>query len=105
MAAAGLKVISYAFKDVAVEDLARTKNAYHDESDEFRNEIESNLTYLCTFGLEDPLREGVRDSITAIRCASSDVPDAGSEGKKIKKDVNVRMVTGDHLETAKWVAV
>jgi len=30
---------------------------YHDfESDDFRDQLESDLIYLCTFGLDDPLR-------------------------------------------------
>ena len=63
------------------------------------------MVYVCTFGLEDKIRDNVAESIKAIRSAPDTNEKTGADGKKVKKDVNVRMVTGDHLETAKWVAI
>jgi hypothetical protein len=56
MAACGLKVISFAFKDMPLKKLNEMMHSYSLESPEFRSEIESDLIYLCTFGLDDPLR-------------------------------------------------
>ncbi|CAG8635426.1 4070_t:CDS:2, partial [Racocetra persica] len=47
-----------------------------------------NITLLCIVGIEDPLREGVRQAV-------ADCKDAG---------VKVRMVTGDNVLTAKSIA-
>ena len=47
------------------------------------------LTYLATFGLKDSLRDTVKSAVWHAR----------EEG-----NINVRMVSGDHLETAKVVA-
>jgi len=59
MAALGLKVISYAFKDMPLKKLNEMMHQYSLESTEFRSEIENDLIYLCTFGLDDPLRESI----------------------------------------------
>ena len=47
----GLKVISYAINDISREAFDNLMDEHNAESDEFRNEIESKLVYLCTFGL------------------------------------------------------
>jgi magnesium-transporting ATPase (P-type) len=62
MACAGLKVFSLAYKDILIEEMAN----HNDESKEFRSLVEKDLTYLCTFGFEDTLRDGVTDSIMEI---------------------------------------
>jgi magnesium-transporting ATPase (P-type) len=62
MASDGLKVFTLAYKDISIEDMAN----HNDESKEFRNLAEKDLTYLCTFGFEDALRDGVRDAISEI---------------------------------------
>ena len=72
---------------------------YAQESDEFRGVIEANLVYLGTFGLNDPIRDDARESIHLIRFGHSDITNTENG------DVNVRMVTGDHIETAKNVAL
>jgi len=46
------------------------------ETEEFRQHLEQDLIYLCTFGLDDPLRKGVQASIAAIRYGH---PDAALE--------------------------
>jgi len=62
MASEGLKVFSLAYKDIKIEEMAN----HNDESKEFRTLVEKDLTYLCTFGFEDPLRDDVYDSIMQI---------------------------------------
>lgn len=63
MASSGLKVLSYAFKELRIGDLEALMQTYNPESEEFRNELESDLIYVCTFGLNDPLRDNVEDAI------------------------------------------
>lgn len=67
MAASGLKVISFAFKDMPLKKLNEMMHSYSLESPEFRHEIESDLIYLCTFGLDDPLRESIEETIQLIK--------------------------------------
>jgi len=67
------------------------------------------LNYLCTFGLENPLRVHVDEDVSLIKYGQKKVDDgAANEGgapKKRKQNmVNVRMITGDHFETARFVA-
>ena len=69
MAHEGLKVISYAFKDMSLSDFEQMKHSYNMESKEFRAEMEHDLTYLCTFGLVDPIREDIQLTVNAIRSA------------------------------------
>lgn len=97
MAAIGLKVISYAFKDMPLKKLNEMMHSYSLESPEFRSEIESNLIYLCTFGLDDPLRESIQETVTMIKFG--DTTGTGSS------TVNIKMVTGDHIETARFVGI
>ena len=99
MAHDGLKVISYAFKDMPRSDFEAMKHSYNLESKEFRAEMEHDLTYLCTFGLVDPIREDIQLTVNAIRSA-----DGGPEGSS-SSQVNIKMVTGDHIETARWVGI
>ena len=98
------------------------------ESQEFRAYLENELIYLGTFGLSDPLRDGVKDAIRAIKekppLKGKKKPQApgGKEGQQVGKEpepgegagpgdrreregIRVRIVTGDHIETAKFVAV
>jgi len=102
MAADGLKVISYAFKEIETGELDRLFQSYSDESDEFRWELEQDLIYLCTFGLEDPCRVGLKGHVQKLRYGKeygdvNDVPSSDSRNNQ----VNVRLMTGDHVETAR----
>lgn len=99
MAASGLKVLSYAFKELRIGDLEALMQTYNPESEEFRNELESDLIYVCTFGLNDPLRLNVEDAIQSIKFGTQDA------GKNEPPQVNIRILTGDHIETAKYVAI
>lgn len=106
MAEEGLKVFTLAYKDIKIEEMAD----HNDESLEFRNLVERDLTYLCTFGFTDTLRDSVIDSIFEIQAGASTVDnsskksDSSSKEKK-KKRLNVRMVSGDHVLTARRVAI
>lgn len=48
------------------------------------DDLESNLTMTCIFGLMDPLRPGIKDAIEQCH----------------KSGINVRMCTGDNIDTA-----
>lgn len=67
MAREGLKTLSYAYKQIPLDDLNMLMQSHHIESEEFRTELEADLIYLATFGLEDPIREDVNQSIQLIR--------------------------------------
>jgi len=62
-----LKVLSYAFKDIPLQSLNQLMHTHNNESPQFREEIESDLVYLTTIGLEDPVIEGVRKTVQLIR--------------------------------------
>lgn len=55
MGVEGLKPLSYAFKQIKVEDLNYYLQEYPQESEEFRNALEAGMIYLGTFGLDDPI--------------------------------------------------
>ena len=77
--------------------------SHHIESEEFRQELEADLIYLATFGLDDPIREHVGESIQLIRYGAV-LGENIDRNKGVTNQVNIRMVTGDHLETALYVA-
>jgi Ca2+-transporting ATPase len=101
MAQEGLKCLSYAFKEIKIQDLDSLMKSADPESEEFRDALEEDLIYVATFGMEDPLRTNIHDSIQYIRYGQLDGDGDQPEGNQ----VNIRMVTGDHIETAKRVAI
>jgi magnesium-transporting ATPase (P-type) len=56
------------------------------------------LTYLGAFGLQDPVRP---KACSCIRYARGE---AAAENPQAPPQINIRMVTGDHIETARAVA-
>lgn len=100
MGIVGLKPFTYAFKQIKVEDLNQLSQEYPVESPDYREELEKDLIYVCTFGLDDELRPEVPANVQHIRYGET-------EDSSVFKNnqVNVRMVTGDHIGTAKNVAV
>lgn len=64
------------------ENLKKTHNNFATEAD--RTAAESGLVMVSIFGLMDPLRPGIRQAVEQCH----------------RSGVNVRMVTGDYLETA-----
>ena len=99
MAAHGMKTLTYAFKEISVDDLNQLTSHYNVEQEEFRNELENDLIYLGTFGMDDPLRTDIDQSIKYIRYGSLESDE--NEGNQ----VNIRMVSGDHIDSAKIVAL
>jgi P-type E1-E2 ATPase len=86
----GLRTFAYAYKDMNSDRWEQLQAAYNNFKNETDREIiVSDLTFVAGFGLEDPLRENVGDSIKKLT-------DSG---------VNVRMISGDNLYTATRSAV
>jgi len=81
----GLRTLVYAYKDID-SDLWETKQAdYNNFANERDREIvETDLIFVAGFGLNDRLRDGVKQSIEKLRAAS----------------INTRMISGDNLHTA-----
>eukprot|EP00698_Gefionella_okellyi_P009388 TRINITY_DN2382_c0_g1_i1.p1 TRINITY_DN2382_c0_g1~~TRINITY_DN2382_c0_g1_i1.p1 ORF type:complete len:1134 (+),score=253.49 TRINITY_DN2382_c0_g1_i1:140-3541(+) len=78
MARTGLRTLLLAYKEVP------SHTTYDDESPA----PESELIFVGVVGIKDPLREEVKPAV--VRCKEAGVV--------------VRMVTGDHLDTAKFIA-
>jgi len=79
-----LKPITYAYKDMAVSDFEALKSENNDfEKEEHRQCLESELTYVATFYLQDGLRDSVHD-------ASDELFMAG---------INSRIISGDYEAT------
>ena len=69
------------------ERLRAANNNFHSEKD--REVLENNLTVVGIYALQDPLRDEIVESV-----------------KKCKRaGINIRMVTGDNIDTAKAIAV
>jgi len=71
MAQSGLKVLSYAFKEILLEDLDNLIHSVNTESEEFRMELEADLVYLGTFGLDDPLRPEIEKKYPVLKIRTS----------------------------------
>jgi len=67
MAQQGLKVLSYAYKAMDKETWLSLIEGGDLESPELRAELEQELIYLATFGLEDPVRDGVLEAVQWIK--------------------------------------
>lgn len=79
------------FIDTTIDKKDRQMNKASPElilKEKLSNNMDSGLILDCIVGIQDPLREGVRDSV--LQCQSA--------------GVTVRMVTGDNLITAKAIA-
>lgn len=96
-----LKVVSFAYKEITMKALNELMHQHPLESAEFRQELESDLVYLATFGLDDPLRDDIADAVQLIRYGRVVRGDTAD----VENQVNIRMVTGDHIKTAKQVAI
>lgn len=75
----------------------------NEESIRFREDMEKDLTYVGTFALEDPLRDNIEESVNLIRFGCHIQNEY--EKAEIRNEVKVRMISGDHIETCKSVAV
>ena len=56
----GYKPLSYAVRIISKEDLDTALPNVSEDSPQYRNIFESDLIYLGTFGLIDPLRENIK---------------------------------------------
>jgi Ca2+ transporting ATPase len=84
------RTLLIAYTDLSVheyENLKRENNNFHTEKD--REVLESSLTMIGIFGVQDPLRNEIVESVKRCHTAG----------------INVRMVTGDNLDTAKAIAI
>lgn len=87
---------------VANAELSKVLANVDEDSLEYRNIFESQLIYLGTFGLEDPVRENLKDDINNIQFGETN-PDFTGESKP-NQLLTVKMVSGDHVETCRKIA-
>jgi len=86
--------LAFAYCDYSADEWNRLKenhNNFEDKplSDALVDTLESNLTIICIGGIEDPLKNGIKDAVMTLR----------------KAGVNTRMVTGDSKSTAIAIAI
>jgi Ca2+-transporting ATPase len=81
----GLRSIVYAYKDIDVFDWEfMRKNNNNFEKSKDREILERDFCFVAAFGLNDDLREGVPEAVKKLT-------DGG---------INIRMISGDNLQTA-----
>lgn len=84
----GLKVFSYAFKDMEMSELVEIENDLNrqgknlEDAPEFRAVLEKDLIYLGTFGLDNPLNDDVVRSIDFITHGHPDLKHQIKDKKK-----------------------
>jgi magnesium-transporting ATPase (P-type) len=81
---------AYAYKDIESDNWEKMQaefKGFHNEHE--RENIECDMIFVIAFGLEDNLRVGVQESIKKLRDAN----------------IEVRMISGDSIHTAKRTAV
>ncbi|CDW82450.1 calcium-translocating p-type pmca-type family protein [Stylonychia lemnae] len=84
------RTIMLAYRDYSFQEFDRIKEQNNNfQSEQDREALENELTLVSIFALQDPLRDEIVQSIKICYQAG----------------VNVRMVTGDNLETAKAIAL
>jgi len=128
MAKEGYVPVSFGYKEMTLEDLKFYMHQNAVESEIFQENLLMDMNYVCTFGLNNELRLHVTDDVSLIKYGhkfeTENKLNQGNEGGEeegdkpapVRKDsnagkkkrktnmVNVRMVTGDHFETARFVA-
>jgi len=106
MAHEGLKVISYAFKELTMDELRCLNDKYNTDTDEFRQEIEENLIYVGTFGMNDPINEDIKEAIYLTKYGKGKGQEAEEASTDdAKNEVTIRILSGDHLETVRKVGI
>ena len=103
MAKESLKTVAYAYRMIP-KDTFNDLLEHDPESEYFLEELQRDLVYLGTFGLEDPLRPNVQDSVQMIRFGTI-IDSAADPANGIKEQVKVRLVSGDHMEACKRTAI
>ena len=84
------RTIMIAYADISNSDyetLKASNNNFKSEND--REVLEKNLTVIGIYALQDPLRDEIVESVHKCKAAG----------------INIRMVTGDNLDTAKAIAI
>jgi Ca2+-transporting ATPase len=89
MASKPLRVISFAYFEMDIEQWQLQFESTGKEFEQALDDRNIQFTFLGAFGLKDPLRKNVKSMVNAV---------------KQRGHVNVRMISGDHIETAKRVA-
>lgn len=109
MAATPLKVLSYAQKDVGLDEFNQLCNQCDVEDPNFRKELERELTYIGTFGLENPEIHNIKNTVDLIKWGRALEEHDDDPDKEViideKPQVEIRMISGDHIDTCKKVAV
>jgi len=86
----GYRVLAFAYKDMPFDEFNAMKERNNDfVSENDRIELERDLTFVGAFALQDDLRDNVNRSVLYAK----------------RGMINVRMVSGDNLETAVAVAI
>ena len=67
MAKSGLVPVSYGYKKMTLDEIKELFGKWDAESDEFKEELLSDLCYVCTFGLDNPLRLHVEEDVSLIK--------------------------------------
>lgn len=84
----GFRVIAFSYKDYSVDDFNNfAPDSFHDEN--VRKELESDQTFIGMVAMKDPLRNRVKQVTEYAR----------------KGGINIRLISGDNLDTAKAAAV
>merc|ERR1719273_1190240 len=84
----GLRCIGVCYKDIQKEEVKfDEENKIMDDPEDYP-EYWQGFTWICSTGIKDPVRPEVPGAVKSVQ----------------KAGVVVRMVTGDHIETAKFIA-
>lgn len=84
------RTILIAYKDLSYEEYCNTKKAHNNfQTETDREVLEKDLTVIAIYALMDPLRDEIIESVKKCHSAG----------------INIRMVTGDNLDTAKAIAI
>mmetsp|Transcript_23024 Transcript_23024/g.31395 ORF Transcript_23024/g.31395 Transcript_23024/m.31395 type:complete len:541 (+) Transcript_23024:427-2049(+) len=84
MASQGLRTLAFSYRDFEEQEFERML-----ETDQLTEQLEQNMTFTCLMALEDPLRDRVQKVVKYAK----------------KGSIEVRIISGDHIETVKAVAI
>jgi magnesium-transporting ATPase (P-type) len=104
-----LKVIALAFKEIDRDEFNELLEKFNNDIEQpgFREYVEQKLIYIGTFGLHDEMRQNALACVELIKFGKelnqfvqNDEMDADQQFN-ISQEVNVRMLSGDHIETCR----
>jgi len=85
-----LRALLMSYRDFSEAEWAALNGSQHGwKNAAFKEEVENDLTMVGVLALKDPLRDGIRKAVETCH----------------KAGINVRMVTGDNINTAKAISV